>query len=519
MSDPQTSRSELPIVPALVVSSLLGGLIALGLLGLWRFVMPGPTTPSEQSVAVPVDRSMPSPGRGDLVEFLPPLTPQEQRIENALENPIDCDFQDQSLTDALAFLAKHASIQMVIDTEAFQEQGIATDTPVTRTLSGLKLRSVLQLILRPLQLAAISKNDVLLVTTQHKAKDLHVTRTYPVSDLCRLPGTNVGDFQSLMMLLEEETSGPWQNREGEGGTIVEFENTGSLSIQQSYRVHREILELLRSLRVAQKSNLNNASKSELQKWDEQRAAAASASLKRPTAPVEFVEVLRGLTSESERHIENSLDKSLSLSFQDTPLRDVVAALAKQLSINVVLDNEALTEEGIATDTPVNLHLQQITARSALELLLRPLQLSAVIDNEVLLVTTTQKEKERLVSHTYPVSDLIGPHEDFQSLMTMLETSTSGPWLQSHGEGGTITELQTVGSLVVRQTPAVQRQVLNLLRQQREAQKRMQPPRIIDKSNRRSEKPGQPPQSGGGYFSTSMSSDTSTWIRTEPSRWR
>ncbi len=38
----------------------------------------------------------------------------------------------------------------------------------------------------------------------------------------------------------------------------------------------------------------------------------------------------------------------------------------------------------------------------------------------------------------------------------------------------MTGLSTAGSFVVRQTPAVQRQVLNLLRQQREAQKQISP---------------------------------------------
>lgn len=518
MSDPQTSRSELPIVPALVASSLLGGLVALGLFSLWRFAMPGAAIPSERIDVVPAVALSPT-GPAEFAEFLPPLTPQEQYIEGALEKPAECEFNDTPLTDVVASFAKQASIKMVIDVDALQEQGIATDTPVTRTLRGLKLRSSLNLILTPLQLAAIPQDEVLGVTTLPKAKELLRTRTYPVSDLCHIPGTNVGDFQSLMLLLETETSGPWQNRDGEGGVMTEFENTGSLSIQQSYTVHREILELLRNLRAAQKSNLNNASKSELQKWDEQRAAAASALLKRPAAPVEFVDVLDAPWSESERHIESSLNKSLSISFQDTPLTEVVASFARQLAINIVLDNESLAEEAITTDTPVTLRLNQVTGRSALELLLQSLQLSAVIENEVLLVTTTQKEKQRLVSHTYPISDLVGPGEDYQSLIRMLETSTSGPWLQSHGEGGTMTELYTVGSLVVRQTPAVQRQVLNLLRQQREAQKRMQPPRSIDKSNRRSEKTSQPPQSGGGYFRTSMSSETSAGNRMESSRWR
>lgn len=473
MSAPQPSRPEFPIVPALVVSSLLGALIALGLSSLWRFAMPEAANPPERPGPAPAV-VMPPSGPAEFVEFLPPLTPQEKRIEEALEKPAECNFHDQPLTDVVAFFEDYAAIKMVIDVKALQEEGIATYTPVTRKLSGLKLRSLLNLILRPLTLAAIFRDDVLLVTTLTKAHEHLLTRTYPVSDLCRVPRSNDLDFQSLMMLLEQETSGPWQNTNGEGGGIAELDSTGSLSIRQTYQIHREILELLRSLRAAQKSNLLHASKSELQKWDEQRAAAAATLLKRSTTSIEFVDVIGTTQSDAERFIEKALDKSVNISFQNTPLTEVVALFAKQLSINAVLDHEALTEEGIAADTPVTFQLTQITGRSALELLLRPIQLSAVIDNEVLLVTTASREKEKFVSHTYPVSDLIGPNEDFQSLMMMLETSTSGPWMNRDGEGGTMAELQTAGSLVVRQTLAGQRQVLNLLRQQREAQQRMLP---------------------------------------------
>jgi hypothetical protein len=473
MSNPPTSRPELPIIPALVVSSLLGGLIALGLSGLWRFAFPEllnrpePTATSTTAALSPLDSVA-------VVEFFPPLTPQEQRIEAALETSAECDFTDTPLVDVVAFLAEYASIKIVIDAPALNDEGIAIDTAVTRKLDNLRLRSLLHLILTPLQLTAIPNHDVLLVTTGGKAKQQLFTRTYPVSDLCLFPGYEGPDFQSLIRIIEETTSGPWINTDGNGGVISDLESSGSVSVRQTYHVHREILELLRSLRVAQRGNLQLAGKQTLKKWDEQRAVAASSLLKRPAAPAEFLEVIGAMPTEAELRLEKALDKTVSIGFLNTPLNEVVVVLAKQLSINVVLDNEALTEEGIAPDTPVTLQLQQVTARLALELLLRPLSLAAVSDHEVLLVTTVAKEKEKLVSRTYPVSDLIGSNEDYGSLIQMLETSTSGPWMDSDGEGGNITELVTTGSLVVRQTASVQRQVLGLLRQQREAQQRMLP---------------------------------------------
>ena len=148
MSDPQTSRAELPIIPALVVSSLLGGLIALGLFGLWRSAFPEPRNQPEPT-ATATTAALPPHGSVAFVEFLPPLTPQEQRIEAALEKPAECDFTDAGLIEVVAFFAEYASIKMVIDTEALAEEGIAFDTPVTRKLKDLRLRSLLHSTARP----------------------------------------------------------------------------------------------------------------------------------------------------------------------------------------------------------------------------------------------------------------------------------------------------------------------------------------------------------------------------------
>ena len=245
MSDPQTSRSELPIVPALVVSSLLGGLIALGLSSLWRFAMPGAANPPETTTAAPAV-AMSSFGPAEFVEFLPPLTPQEQRIEEALEKLTSCDVVDTPLVDVVAFLAEQASLRILIDVDALVQEGIAIDSPVTRKFDQLRLRSVLGLILQPLQLTALPKDDVLMVTTLAKAPTIFNVRTYPVTDLCRSPDFVGLDFESLMFLLETETSGPWLNRDGEGGTFTELTSAGSLSVRQSYQCSFRTTRRIRS---------------------------------------------------------------------------------------------------------------------------------------------------------------------------------------------------------------------------------------------------------------------------------
>ncbi|TXT29281.1 MAG: hypothetical protein FD138_2446, partial [Planctomycetota bacterium] len=300
----------------------------------------------------------------------------------------------------------------------------------------------------------------------------------------RVPGSENLDFESLMMLIEHETSGPWFDS---GGTISALDSSGSISVRQKYHGHRELLDLLRSLRAAQRCNLLAVGPESLKKWDEQRAAAAASLLKRPDAPVEFIEVIGTTESDAERRIEKALDKTVTFSFQNTPLTDVVVFFAEQISINIVFDNESLKKDGIANDTPVTLQLQDIPARSALALLLKPLKLVADIENDVLIVTSARPEKYRLVARTYPVSDLIGSNGDYAVLIKMLESGTSGPWRKTSNanSAGTMTELPTAGSLVVLHTPSIHRQVLQLIRQQRDAQQHM-PPKKPDNSqpNRR-----------------------------------
>jgi hypothetical protein len=467
MSDPQPSRPELPIIPALVVSSLLGGLIALGLSSAWRLAFPGPLNPRPEVAGSGV--ALPPAAPAEFIEFLPPLTPQEQRIEEALEKLAECEFTDTPLIDLVAYLAERASIKMVIDVEALMEEGISTDTPVTRRLDDVRLRSLLSLILERLQLTAVPRHEVLMVTTRSRANEYAFVRTYPVSDLCRSPVFQGFDFQSLIRLIEEETSGPWMSRDGVGGTITEVPANGSITVNHRYIVHREILQLLRNLRGAQSTNLLAVGKEALKKWDEQRAIAAASRLKPTAAPAAFVEVIGTTEGDAERRIEKALDKSVTINFRKTSLTDIADFFSKELSINVLLDQESLVEEGIASDTHVTLQLQPITARSALEVLLRPLGLDHVIVNEVLLILSTAHESRRLISCTYPVSDLIGPNANFAPLIEMLENSAGGQWIERDGEGGIMTEFPPAGSLVVRQTSNVHRQVLTLLRQQREAQ--------------------------------------------------
>ena len=57
---------------------------------------------------------------------------------------------------------------------------------------------------------------------------------------------------ALVEVIIETTSGPWEEENGEGGTIKEF--NGLLIVKQTQAVHREIKQLLEMMRAADRED-------------------------------------------------------------------------------------------------------------------------------------------------------------------------------------------------------------------------------------------------------------------------
>ena len=118
-------------------------------------------------------------------------------------------------------------------------------------------------------------------------------------------------------------------------------------------------------------------------------------------------------SERELEIEQKLKTPVALQFQNAPLATVLDYLAKLSEINLYIDPQGLSEEGITTDTPVSIDLrQEIKLESALNLILHPLHLSYVIKDEVLKVTSEQMRDGEVYTTTYTVADLVIPIPNF-----------------------------------------------------------------------------------------------------------
>ena len=180
-------------------------------------------------------------------EFFPAMGESEERIENALLEATTMEFIDTPLTDAIAFLAVQHKISIIIDQTALEDEGVATDTPITCKIGGVSLKSGLEVALNPMNLTFETRNEVLYITTVTASFEHTTNRVYPVADLV---SSDEKSYEELVEAIEKTTETQWLESSGEGGTISVVRANGSVSILQTYRGHHAVVKFLRSMRQA-----------------------------------------------------------------------------------------------------------------------------------------------------------------------------------------------------------------------------------------------------------------------------
>ncbi|MFN5532388.1 MAG: hypothetical protein ACK5F7_17570, partial [Planctomycetaceae bacterium] len=113
-------------------------------------------------------------------------------------------------------------------------------------------------------------------------------------------------------------------------------------------------------------------------------------------------------SPSEEKLRESLAKPTDVNFQETPLRECIEFLEKQMGIDIYIDEAKLSDDGASAnlDEPVTLQLSGISFRSVLKLLLEGRDLTWLIEDEVMKITTKSDADSKLQIRVYPVGDLV-----------------------------------------------------------------------------------------------------------------
>ena len=123
--------------------------------------------------------------------------------------------------------------------------------------------------------------------------------------------------------------------------------------------------------------------------------------------------LNSRKSARELEIQQKLRIPVMPRYTDMPLAEVVESLADLADVNIHLDARGLGQEGVRSDTLVNLNpRREISLESALNLILEPLHLTFMIKDEVLKITSEQLRDGEVYAHSYNVADLVVPIPNF-----------------------------------------------------------------------------------------------------------
>ncbi|MGE0605641.1 MAG: hypothetical protein AB7O62_00845 [Pirellulales bacterium] len=330
----------------------------------------------------------------------------EAAILEALEETTDLEFVENPLSEVLDFIRDKHRVAMWIDHKSLEDCG------VTCNLRGVRLRSALNLILKPLELTWTIQNEVLAITSKETADSKLLTKVQDVADLLDPTAKRRIQCDSLVDVIMS-TIEPQSWDEGTGPSGIECRKT-TIIFSQSREVHEQVARLLDDLRRAR-------------------------GLKTAQPVVE---------PPKEEAIHQALEKPWNMHTVDQPLSDVAAQLADEFHINVVLDERALEDCGVRGDEPVTIQWPALKLKDTLDLLLAPLELDWIVDADVLLITSREVHDSSLKTKVYPIVDLLdsGVIEDQEDLLFAL--TSGGEFKRTWDEVGGPGTIEALGGLLV-----------------------------------------------------------------------
>jgi hypothetical protein len=183
-----------------------------------------------------------------------PLAVRRQAIEAALEQTTQFEFTEEPFANLVRFLRDYHRIEVQIDAKALDDIGVATDSPVTVNLTGVSLRSALNLILRQLGLVFTIHDEVLLITTPDQRDSEYLTvEVYDVADLvaCRdEKGQPLDDYDTVIELITTQIEPTSWDAVGGPASIspAPLGSAKAIVVTHHSEVHYRIEQLLARIR-------------------------------------------------------------------------------------------------------------------------------------------------------------------------------------------------------------------------------------------------------------------------------
>ena len=217
-------------------------------------------------------------------------------IERKLAQKVELSLDNVPLDELVSRFRRDFAVETQLDNKALADAGMGNETLVNLRVKDISLESALSLVLDRLDLVHLVRNEVLFITTKSEAENSLTTRVYPVFDL--VVPTDVASTERRLpygelidLILSNLCFDSWDETGG-AGTIKGFPNCGALVVSQTDAVHRNLEQLLGSIREARQlqppqqknASLQPANSLETTEPESRKPSNKSQASTRPSAP-------------------------------------------------------------------------------------------------------------------------------------------------------------------------------------------------------------------------------------------
>jgi hypothetical protein len=208
-------------------------------------------SPAGSAIAKDSEKKSPPPkptAKGDakhrgMLVVGPAMNSATAKINETLDQDTVISFVETPLQDVVGYLKDFHKVEIQLDKKALDDAGLGTDTPVTRELGEISLRSALELMLHEFDLTWIIDHEVLIITTLAAANERREIRIYNVADLIRDSSVEeLGRVVGRSLVREED------EESGADLSIVPYRDL--LIVRHSQPGHRQVTDLLMQLQRA-----------------------------------------------------------------------------------------------------------------------------------------------------------------------------------------------------------------------------------------------------------------------------
>jgi hypothetical protein len=352
----------------------------------------------------------------------------EAALMRKLDERASVTFRDVPLSLALEQFRK-AGIQIWVDRDSLEALEINLDTPVTTTIAGASLRSILEAVLREAGAAYRVEDEVVKVVAEGDADSELSTRIYDVRPMLAA-GFKQEDLAEALQAVV--CPNDWEDLGGPGAVAS---LPGALAVRQVLHVHAELDEVLYELR---------------------RVVTLRDRNPRVLPP--------SLRQQHSAAVMTALERRINRHLIAVPLDQALGTMFDRGGPPVWLDRREIVEAGRFCFEPVTARLRNATLGEALDAVLEPLNLGWYVRDELLVVTSADIVSEQYGTCVYDIHDLVVAGNPAATVIDWLaEGIDPESWERELGEGRATA---VNGVLLVYQSQRNQRSISRYLDRRR-----------------------------------------------------